>query len=316
MAGPRLKRRRVLAAKIETEVGTAEELAVGDGAFNIFDTMPQVDTEFFEREGQGGFSPLPGTLGAYGATLEFETELHGSGNDGAPTPAWALAFLPACGFVVSSGTTYVPQSMAPGAAGSSTKTLTIGVYEDGVFKVLKGCMGNAVFTFVSGQVVRVRWTFTGVWVAPTDVALIAPDYPSVAPLRFASATMTLGGWTPKLQELTIDLGNEVVLREDAAQASGYISAVITSRRINGTMNPEAELVADNDTYGDWLALTEDLMTINLGSAGGNTINILAPKFQVTNPQEGDRDNIQTDDLEWQANRDTDAGDDEMTIEFT
>jgi hypothetical protein len=38
---PFLKRKRVLAAKIEGTIGTAEVLAAADAAFNIYDPMIQ-----------------------------------------------------------------------------------------------------------------------------------------------------------------------------------------------------------------------------------------------------------------------------------
>lgn len=309
MTTPLLRRRRVLAAKIETTPGTAEALTGSDGVFNIFEPSINPTIDFMQREGQGVFSPLPGVLGAYGGTASFQVELTG----GDPVPAWASTFLPACGLVDDSGT-FSPVSEAPG---SNVKTITIGHYQDGVFKRLRGCMGNAVFTFISGQKVMIQFTFTGIWDEPTDVALISPNYPSVLPPRFANTGLVIGGsggWSPKISQMTLDLGNEVILREDPSDISGYCTALVTNRRMNGTLDPEASLVATENPYGDWLDSTERALDMEIGEAG-NRVTFAAPKFQIANPQEGDRNGLQIDTIEYQLNRDADAGDDELTITF-
>jgi hypothetical protein len=308
MSTPLLRRRRVLAAKIEAVPGTAENLSGSDGLFNVFGTEVQANIEMIQREGQGVFSPLPGVLGARGGTATFSIHLIG----GDPLPAWATTFLPACG-LVATGDVYAPVSAPPGTA-AGVKTITIGSYQDGQFKRLRGCMGNAVFTFIAGQPVAVVFTFTGLWDTPSDVALIAPNYPSTLPPRFANAGLTIGGsaWSPKISQMTLDLGNAVILREDPSDITGYCSALITNRLVTGTIDPESSLVATSDVYGDWLDSTESPLSLSFGDAG-NRVSVDAPKWQIVNPQEGNRNDIQIDTIEFQLNRDADAGDDELEI---
>ena len=307
---PLLRRKRVLAAKIETTVGEALATAAGDAAFNVFEAGAQPNIDYAEREGQSAFSPLPGALGAYGGTITFQVELTG----GAATPAWAETFLPACGWK-ETASVFAPLSEAPG---TNVKTLTIRMYEDGVVKGIRGAMGTAVLRFVAGERVMIEFTFTGLWIAPSDVAILAPTYPTTAPIRFVSSGLLIGGtggWSPPLQELTIDLGNEVILREDSTDSTGYASALITGRRITGTMNPEASLIATEDVYGKWLLRTEQALAIDLGSTN-NSADISAPKLQFTNLQEGDRNANQIDDIEFQLNRSASAGDDELEIDLS
>jgi len=306
-----------MAAKIESTPGTAETLAAADGAFNVFDPDIQAQVEFVDRPGQGTLSPLAGRTGAEGGQVTFEVELHGSGSAGSPTPAWASTFLPACGFAESSGV-FTRESLHPEASGANTKTLTLGVYKDGLLKQIKGAQGTFEIVLRAGQPVRLRFTFTGVWTDPSDVALIAPDYPSVSPLRFVSSGLTIGSWSPKVNEMSIDIGNNVVLREDSANASGYHTAAITEWLTQGSLDPEATLVADNDIFGQWLNNhSEQALSIALGggSANGNTVAIASSKFQWRNVQEGDRNGIAIDNPEFQLNRATDAGDDEISITF-
>ena len=317
MSGSILTRKRVVAAKIETTPGTAEALTASDAAFNVFDMTIQPDVPFEQRQGQGGFSDLPGVPGARAANVEFAVELCGSGNVGSPVPAWASTFLPACGFV-ESASVFSPQSQAPGVGSSGTQTLTIGFYEDGKKKVARGCMGTFVIRLTSGGIIRLEFKFRGVWDSDADVTILAPTYPTVAPLRFAGDTITIGSWSPKIAAMTIDVGNELKLREDPTTVAAYLSALIVDRRITGTLDPEAELVADNDVIGDWLDRSEAALAIALGaaSADGNKVDVAAPAFQITNVQEADRDGLQTDNVEFQLNRSAAAGDNELTITFS
>jgi len=314
---PLLTRRRVMAAKIEDTPGTAEALSASEAAFNVFEPQTQPNVEFNERDGQGATSPLAGVPGARGGQATFAVEVVGSGSVGAPVPAWASTFLPACGLYDDSDI-FKLDSRPPEAAGSNAKTLTIGVYEDGLLKVLRGCMGNAVMRFTAGRPARIEFTFTGLWVQPSDVALLAPNYPSTLPRRFASSALTIGSWTPKVAEVTVDLGNEVVLREDATDLTGYHSAVIVNRRVTGTLNPESTLIASADPHADWLNPTERalLLRLGVGSADGNLIQLDAPKFQLTNVQGGDRGGVGIHELSFQLNRSADAGEDELTVTFS
>jgi len=324
MPTTRLRKRRVLAAKLEAAVGTAESLTADEAAFNVYDLTINPDADFHERPGQAGFSPLPGVVGARKGTATFWHEIYGSGvpesGGGESVPAWAKVFLPACGVIQSGADSPVFKVSSTSPTGGSTplavRTLTLGAYVDGVLKVLTGAMGTAVITCTHGQPAKIEYTFSGVWVAPTDAALLAPTYPTVLPARCAGGAITLGGWTPVLSEISIDLGNEVVMRPDATQAAGLISALITGRRVTGTMNPESSLVAEQDIYGDWLAGTEAALSIQVGAGSdGNTCTIAAPKAQTTRPSEIDRDGIQADQIEFQCNRSAAAGDDELTLTF-
>lgn len=314
---PLLRRKRVLAAAVEvtTGPGTAETLEAADAAMNVYDAEIQADIEFTQRVGQGVFSPLPGRLGAYGGTATFRVELAGSGSDISPVPSWASSLLTACGMYDDSDTYKLSSSM-PAAAGSVPRTVTLGLYIDGLYRQMHGCMGNAVFTFTPGEVAMVDFTFTGLYSEPTDVAMLAPTYPTVVPPRFASGTCTLGGSTIYPSQISIDLGNDVQLRPDATSASGYSYAYIADRRITGSMDLEAALVADRNDWSNWTSLSEQALSIVVGSAGGNDITVAAPSLEITNVQTADRNGLEVNEISYQLNRSAAAGDDELTIAFT
>lgn len=307
---PLLRKRRIVAAKTETTVGTPISLAAADATYNCFDSEIQNNSDNDDREGQSAFSRLPSVAGQQIGVAKFKTELIG----GTPTaPAWMTTLLPACG-VYGAALIYSPTTNPPGSG--NVKTVTIGMYEDGLFKSIAGAMGNAVFTFTAGKRIMIDWTFTGVWQPPSDVALIAPTYSTVTPIRFVSSSLLWGSWTPRVGEMSFDLGNDVQMREDGASAGGLLSAVIVGRKPMVKMDPESTLLASGagqgDVYGRWLAGTEAAMSWSCTS-GSTTVAFSCPKAQLMKVTEADRNKIQIDQAEFQLNRGAAAGDDEFTI---
>lgn len=308
---PLLRRKSVLAAKIETTSGTAESLAAADAAFNVFDLTMTANIPMTPRPSQGSFSSLPAVPELYGGTCSFRTEIYGDGAGG--VPGWASTFLPACGWTNSAGT-FSPKSETPG---SNVKTLTIGAYIDGNRLLMRGCAGTFTLNFETGKIASINWTFTGVFSGNSAVALLAPTYPTALPLRVGNATFSIGAWSPCWQSMTIDAGNTVVLRECATNtdASGYAAAIITDRLPTGSINPEMELDGTKDNYNIWTSMTEEALAFSLVNST-DKFAIAAPKLQRTNVAIGDRNGVVTDEITFQLNKSAAAGNDELTFTFS
>lgn len=306
---PLLKRKRVMAAKVETTIGTAEALTATEGAYNAYNVMIQPTIAVEDREGQGGFGYLPGVPGARQGVATFRTDL---GWDGTTTmPTWASVLLPGCGFVGASQV-FTPRSEAPG---TNVKTLTIGCFIDGLFKSIAGAVGTFQLVLPTGRMGYIDWTFTGVWQALADATILAPTYPTDSPIRFASATATYNAIAQKVEQVTINAGNEVVMREDPTTAAGYISALITNRKPMISAAPEAQLVATENTYGQWVAASQAEWETVLAGPEDSTITISAPKAQIMNSQEGDRNRMVTNDIEWMCGKNGATHDQELSITF-
>lgn len=307
-----LRNRRVMAAKIETTAGTAETLAAGDGAFDAMNVTFNPDIAENRRMQQGSLSNQASTFGAYGGTATFEIEAHTDGSGGAP--AWAEALLPACG-MSQAVEVFSFESVPLGAAGSARKTVTLGLYEGGRYKSLAGAMGSVEIRCSVGQPIIFAFTFTGIWQTPTDETVIAPTYPTIAPIRFVGATLTLGGNSLTVSSLSLNFNNEVTLREDATKSAGYAYAEITDRNPTGEMDPEAALVATEDLYGDWIDGTESALALTVGAADNQMI-WSAPACQRINVQDADRGNIIVDALSFRLNTNDAAGDSEFDLEWS
>lgn len=310
---PLLKRVQVMAAKVETTVGTAESLTATEGVYNAYDIECNGEIEIEERESQGSFNYLPGVSGAQKGKMSFKTDV---GWDGSTIPAWASVLLTCCGFVESSQV-FTPRSEA---LGSNVKSATIGIFQNGRYKKLAGAVGNFKIVCTSGKMVTIEWEFQGVWQAVTDTAIIAPTYPTATPSRFGSATVTYNAIDQIVESVTFDAGNEIIMREDPSTAAGYISGLVVSRKPMITFNPESVLVATQDVYGYWLSGAEYAFSCAIdgptGIVSNGSITIAAPKAQVVNVQGGDRNKLLVEEIELCCNKNGSTADQEASITFT
>lgn len=315
-----IKRRRVVAAKIEGTVGTAETLAGTDAAFNIYNPMIQCNTDMEIREGQGGFGHFASIPGGKTGVVTFRTYLEWDGS--ATEPSWADTFFPACGWV-KSGQVYTPRTESPG---TNVKTLTIGIYQhDGasgtVFKSISGAMGNFVVNLPTGRPGFIDWTFNGVWQAPSSVTMLTPTYPSDQVCRFAGGLAEWNDVNMCVSQATINSGNTLYMRECSTTDSGYISAAITNRVPTVTVDPEQSTISAQNRWASWLDdLDEYLLELDCAGPSGTVSDAVltfdAPKAQIINNQEGDRSGIVTENLEFQCNKNGATQDEELSITFT
>jgi len=302
-------KKRLMAAKIETTIGTAIAVANADANENFFDPMIQQNITVEEQQGQGGFGRLVGVPGARTGTATFRTNLY---YDGTNIPFWAANLLPACGWV-NSGGVFTPRSEAPG---SNVKTITIAGYFDGQIKTLAGCMGTFQIVLPAGGLAYIDWTFTGKWIAPTSGSLLTPTYPTTKPFRYATATTTYDSVALCLQQVTIDAGNNVIMRECAADATGFGSALVTDRYPKITANPEAVALGTRNPWQQFLNSDEENFTVEIPTPGGGILAITAPKAQLLNVQKSDRNGLIVDDLEFGCNKNGATHDQELAISFT
>jgi hypothetical protein len=301
-----IKQRRVLAFKVETTPGTAETLTNTEAVY-CTDPVMQADIPMFDRAATGALGRLASVPGARRGKITFNIEVAGDGTDN--TPHWAT-LLTACGFTASSGV-YTPTSTF-----TSMNTVTIGLYEQGIFKLMTGAMGNVSFEAKTGEPLMAKFEFEGIWNAPTDASTLSLPAIPITPPRVAAATLTIGGATPAgVASVSLNMGNAIKLCEDITKVSGYSRAVITDRVVSGKIDPEHQLVATSDVFGSWLAGTEAALNFVVGSATHNTITFAGAKCQYHNVQEGERDGIVTAELDFNLNASS-AGSDELTITFS
>jgi len=243
-------------------------------------------------------------------TLTFDMEMKGSGAAG--TPPEMADLLEACGMletvVAITSVTYTPAS-------TGHKSVTIYYYQDGTLMKLTGCRGNVTFNMEVGAIPKASFTMTGHVSAITDVTLPSPTYDSVIPAPFINASFAVGGYGQIIGAWTFDMGNELAMPPNPAAADGFGEVRIIKRDVNGSLDPEHQLVATEPFDADFRAgVSAALASGAIGGTAGNIINIAHPAIYYRDIAPGDRDGIRTLDLTYAAAEAT--TDDEASIAFT
>lgn len=305
-----LVRKTQVAIEQEGTEGTAETIVAADATLHMNPTF-KPDTPMNERPvASASMSPFASVPGARSMVMEFDVELKGSGAAGT-APEFSDA-LQACGFsetiVGSTSVTYEPAS-------DSVPSATVAMYMDGVCAKMWGARGNVSLALKAGGFAVLHFRFVGADYSLTDVALLSGvSYQSTKPQPFLNASFSISSYAALIENLTFDMNNELVLREDPSKQSGHFSTLITNRAPVLTLDPESVLVATEDFFGDLRSGTEGALSLVLGATAGNICTITAPKVQYTDISPANRTGLQTLGINCQLNRS--SGDDEFSIAFT
>jgi len=304
-------RSKIILAKIEAVYGTDSAPAAGNGilARNVsFEPMAGEDvSRELERPYLGAQPEIPTGLRA---VLAFETELQGSGAAGTP-PAWGvLARGAALSEVIAAGVsvTYAPVSDA-------MESVSIYFWTGDTRHVLLGCRGTGIVTLNAQGIPVVRWTFTGLWAAPSEQARVNPNLagfiaPAVA-TKANTPTFTVDGVALVLRSFTFDFGNQVEPR----LLIGREEILIVDKA--EAISAQVEAVALTTFHPLALAQAQTQVPVSLvhGTAAGRIVTLSAPAAQLKRLS-GYENN--QDILEWPLRLAPlpDAGNDQFSITLT
>ena len=308
---PMLKGKTQLAAKVESVAGTAAALAAAD-ALEIIDPDFNGDVEMNERNlVADDLSQHPSIPGKRQATLSFKVEYKGSGTVD-QAPQWGK-LMKACGFqedvVASTSVEYTKLS-------TGVPSMTLAVYFDGKIYKLWGARGSVARESVGGQVVNLVFNFTGADYSDDDGALLSGySYDTTLPVPYQGATFAIDGYTPLIENLSVDMANDVQPRSDVTAPSSIKSFIITGRKPVGSLDPELALNTDYDWDSKLRAGNEGQLQDVVGTVAGNILTLTAPKCQYAKLSHADRGNLRTLGVDFQLNRDS-SGDDEISIKQT
>ena len=175
--------------------------------------------------------------------------------------------------VANTSVTYDPVS-------ASFSSVTIHYLIDGVRHKVTGCRGNVAITANVGEIPTLDFTFTGIYVAPDDSALVTPTYANQDdPLLFKNgntSSFQLLSYAGALQSFSFDLGNSTVYRE---LVGGSKEVLITDRAANGSVTIEAVALGTKDYFAS--AVDDDAALGNLfthGTAAGNIVQFYLSKL--------------------------------------
>ncbi len=307
-----------IALEVETVPGVGETLVDADVIHPMFEPEWSPSFETSERNVvQNSFSRIKTIQGERTATISFSAELRGSGAAGtAPNIAKALR---ACGLgetiVGGISATYAPLSQA-----FETATLELrrgGIGTDIRTHRIVGAHGTFTLEAVKGEPVRFNFEFTGKYAEPTDASVqFATPALGQDPLPFLSAGITIHAvGTLLVAQLSIDIGNNVIARNDANDPTGNTRALIVGRTPTGSFDPEQVLNSVLNFYNRITANTEGALQYILDGGAGNKVTVDAPAVQFTNLSDADREGVGTHSIDMALNKSADAGDDELSLKF-
>ena len=250
--------------------------------------------------------------------ITFDVEVKGSGTAGvAPRIGDALE---ACGMAEAIGVVGGSSSCAYTPSTTQDVSVTIYFYElqhtgNARLHKLLGAKGSYAIKADSGKVATRSFKFYAKYTAPTEVAAptgMADD--NATPPVVESAAFSLNSVTTLVvQSVSLDLGQEVSMREDVSSSGSIKGYRITGRKPKGTFNPEAVLAATHDFYGDWVAATARALSMQIGTVAANKITITAPKLVLEKVDNAARNNIVTHDIPFQLVKN--AGNDEYVESY-
>lgn len=278
MANALISRQSLVALKTESTAGTAETLANADAAINCYDASYTPDIPMIERPGQGTYDAnLESIPGARMGRISFRTDAFGASS----SALWFARMLVHAGFSISSST-------ATAVGSANVSAATVSVYVDGMEHSLAGAVISSLqIDFERGAPMFWSAEYVGKYAAPTDTALLTPTYPVNVPDRFASGNLTLAGSAVPTFSGSIRIENQVAMRPDPTDATGYLHAQITRQTITAELNTEADLVANRPDLALLLARTE--MDLVLTSDASLTVTV--PNAQRVNVQNTDNEGI-------------------------
>jgi len=217
---------------------------------------------------------------------EFEVEMAGSGTAGT-APGYG-PLLMACGFEEIenvSDVTYNPVSADFGSA-------TIYYNVDGVLHKITGARGNVEMMINTSQIPVFKFTFTGLYNAPSDAAAPSVTYtPFQTPLAANSSNTTgfsLFSYSAAMESLSLNMGNAVTYRT----LIGAEDVLMTDRGVTGSVVFEAPTIATKDFFTLALGNTLGALDITHGITTGNKVQITSSRVDISNPTYSDSNGIQ------------------------
>lgn len=310
-----LRERTLLLAKVEPAYGTD---AVPSAASNaILCSLPDFSVVGRKLDRPNVYSQMgklpPLNIGE-GLNIKFSTELKNTGAVDA-APEIGVLFR-GCNFTETITPSTGPVDYTPNSAfgiTDSAESLSIHFYQDGILHKLLGARGTFNIELKAGEFGIINWDFTGLYAGPTFTSIINGTFDQTVPPRFLSASFTIDSYAAIIESLSIDMGNQIVMRKDANAATGIKEWLIANRAPSGNVDPEVVDLSTKNFWTMWSDSSPVALSATLGQTAAKKCVITAPRLVSDIPTYGDRDNILVHGLPFTLH--PNAGNDEAKFSF-
>ena len=307
-----LSKKSIVLAKIETTYGTDPTPGSTDVIEAIDATIKEVSGVNERNVQLKTLSSLASLSGEKYSEVTFKVELKGSGSVALAPRLDPLLQACALNPVIASGTsvTYSPLS-------SAIKSCTLYLYKDGRLHIITGARGTVKAALEAGKQAILEFSFKGLWVTPTVVALPTVSYETTVPAVCKGTAFTFNAKTTLVaSKMDLDLANSLVQRSSMIATNAIAGFEITGRKPVLSFDVESQIETSYGFRADMLTTTRAVSYV-VGSAAGNICTINVPKFNITNIEYSDKDGVLIEGLTGECSTSAAAtGDDELTIVFT
>ena len=311
-----LVNREVITAKIETTYNTDSTPAGTDAVLVENPSWSMEGLRMVDRPSvRSNIGKLQQTYAGTLMQVSFDVEMKGAG---AVYSASVLpemdALLRACGFGQTLVVTASSESVTYAPVSTGHESVTIYYYQDGLRHILTGCRGNVSFNLETGNYGRASFTMTGHATAVSDTAMVTPTYDSAVPPAVIGAAFSIDSYAAVISGLSFDMSNTIATPPDFNAADGYSAVQLTQRDVNGSIDPEAVLVATEAFEANFKAgASMALATGDIGSTQYNKYSATMPAVYYRGISPGDRDGVRAYDMPIGCAES--SGDDEVSILF-
>ena len=193
------------------------------------------------------------------------------------------------------------------------QSITLAMHKDGVLHTMPGAYGTFEVTAQAGNFAMIKWTFTGTYDGPVDDANPSPIFETQLPSQVQNARLNMNLFDAVVEKFTFNQGNDIQIRPSVSASDGYVGVRIVSRKPEGGIDPEADLVANNDFWGQMSSAQRMPFAMRVGDQPGNTVWVTAPCTQYSGLTYADRNGILVYDAGLRFARVN--GDDEVSFYF-
>ena len=203
------------------------------------------------------------------------------------TPTWSGSLVVGMQWVVW----LMPPGISLDPRSDSFESLTLVLHKDGVKHLMPGAFGTFEITAAAGNFATVKWHFTGTYNAPTDDANPAPVFETTLPQQVQVARLRVNQFAAIVEKFTFNQANDIQIRPDVSSSDGYAGSRITARKPAGGIDPEADVVANQDFWSNMANALRMPFQMRVGEIVGNTVWVIAPNTQYTGMTYTDRNGI-------------------------
>ncbi len=188
----------------------------------------------------------------------------------------------------------IPANVLYKPASTSIPSVTLYLYLDGLVYKVAGCRGNASLKLQSGNLGRISFTFTGMFLSKTDAGVPAGlVYDGTRPPLWKGGKALINRVVSAMASMSVEFGNQLTNPDNPNATEGFDPSIITARNMTGSCDPLEALVATRDSMAAFRAGTSQVIHASYGAVAGNRVGVTKPAAFFTNLQPGDRNGLMT-----------------------